>query len=211
MGKKPTSSVDSPTAAGRRAEGAQYSDALIDAINTLFTQFEVAFPNLYHRAYPTDNSVILAKQLWAKSLCRFSAPQILAAAQSAIESSDYIPTIHAVLKFCEDNYELHGLPSPRRAYIEACNAPVPKHEYAWSHPVVYFAGRESDWFFLANNSESKALPVFEANYRRLCQRVFQGEEFAMPNVERLASANAQPLSKAEQRERLRSLRDELGL
>jgi hypothetical protein len=184
---------------------------LIDAINTVFTQFEVAFPNLYHRAYTSDNSIMLAKQLWANSLKEFSGEQILRASQKAIESSDFIPTIHSVLNNCRQDLSSFGLPSPRAAYIEACNASEPRSEFNWSHPAVYFAGRESGWFFLASNIETKALPVFEANYRKLCDRVLAGETMAMPNAERLPSETSTPLSSEEKVQRMAALRKEIGL
>jgi hypothetical protein len=188
-----------------------YSDELIDAINTVFTQFEVAFPNLYHRAYTSDNAIMLAKQLWANSLQDFTGPQILRACQRAIESSDFIPTIHSVLKLCRQDLSSYGLPSPREAYIEACNASEPRAEFGWSHPAVYFAGREAGWFFLASNIESKALPVFENCYRKVCDRVLAGETLAMPNAQRLPSETSTPLTSEERAQRMAALRKEVGL
>lgn len=199
------------TEAGPKASRPSYSDDLIDAINTVFTQFEVAFPNLYHRAYSSDNSIMLAKQLWANSLQEFSGEQILRACQKAIESSDFIPTIHSVLNFCRSDLTSYGLPSPRDAYIEACNASEPRAEFNWSHPAVYFAGRDAGWYFLASNAESKAQPVFEAAYRKVCDRVLAGEKLAMPNAERLPSETSTPLSSEEKVQRMAALRKEIGL
>lgn len=209
--KNLTSSSGSLTEAGPKAERTVYSNDLIDAINTLFTQFEVAFPNLYHRAFSSDNAIMLAKQLWANSLKDFTPAQILTGVQKAIENSDYIPTIHTVLKYCKEDLSAYGLPSPRDAYIEACNASEPRAEFEWSHPAVYFAGRQSDWFFLASNSESKALPIFETNYRAICQRIINGEKLAMPNVERLEHDAAKPLSSKVKQQRMADLRKEIGL
>ncbi|HSG59950.1 MAG TPA: replication protein P [Pseudomonadales bacterium] len=199
------------TEAGPKASRPVYSDDLIDAINTVFTQFEVAFPNLYNRAYSSDNAIMLAKQLWANSLQEFSGEQILRACQKAIESSDFIPTIHNVLSHCRQDLSSYGLPSPRDAYIEACNASEPRAEFSWSHPAVYFAGRDAGWFFLSSNIESKAMPVFEAAYRKVCDRVLAGEKLAMPNAQRLPSETATPLSAEEKVQRMAALRKEIGL
>ena len=209
--KSLTSSNDLSTEAGPKADSPRFSNDLIDAINTVFTQFEVAFPNLYHRAYSSDNAIMLAKQLWANSLKEFTGEQILRACQKAIESSDFIPTIHSVLTQCRQDLTSYGLPAPREAYIEACNATEPRSEYNWSHPAVYFAGREAGWFFLASNAESKAQPVFEAAYRKVCDRVLSGEKLAMPNAERLPSETTTPLSAEERVQRMAELRKDLGL
>jgi len=154
---------------------------------------------------------MLGKQLWANSLRDFSAQQILNAVQKAIESSDYIPTIHTVLKFCREDLSAYGLPSPRDAYIEACNASEPRAEYGWSHPAVYFAGRDSDWFFLASNSEHKALPIFEKYYRSICERVINGEKLAMPSVQRISNDAVKPMSSEDKVQKMADLRKELGL
>ena len=58
-----------------------------------------------------------------------------------------------MLECCQQGLSDLGLPSARDAYMEACRAPSPRAAQAWSHPAVYLAGRDSDWFFLANNTE----------------------------------------------------------
>ena len=185
--------------------------ALVDAINNLFAQFEVAFPNLYHRAYATDESIRLAKQLWLNSLRRFSPAVILRAAQKAIETSDFIPTINKVLRFCEDQRAVYGLPDVRAAYIEACRATSPKAEFSWSHPAVYYAGVATDWFFLSNNAEIDALPVFERNYAILCERVMAGEQLDIPVPVAIPAEIPVRLSAKERKEKLKTLRQELGI
>lgn len=205
----------SQTAPGQRDSASDaeppLSAELIDAINTLFTEFEVAFPNLYHRAYPTDTSLRLAKQLWLNSLRRFSPSAILRAAQKAIESSDYIPTIRTLLRFCEGDRSAYGLPEPRNAYIEACLKPEPKALQAWSHPAVYHAGRESGWFFLANTIEPEAFPVFERNYLILCERVVAGELLDLPIPKAIPQDIPERLSNEERKQRLATMRKALGI
>lgn len=183
--------------------------AVIDAINQVFAEFELVYHNQYYKAFPTLEKLQYAKQLWHANLKDFSAAQILHAAHRAIKESEYLPTIAGLLKYCENEFALYGLPAPRDAYIEACQATNPKAEYRWSHPAVYHAGHASDWFFLANNSEAKALPVFEQHYRALCERVRQGETLALPNIPALPESLPNQLSHEEQLEKIRTIKEQL--
>ncbi len=183
----------------------------MDAINTLFTEFEVAFPNLYHRAYASDESLRLAKQLWLNSLRKYPARVILRAAQKAIESSDFIPTIKSVLAFCEDQRGALGLPTARAAYIECCMKPEPKAEQAWSHPAVYFAGRETGWFLLSTEPEAEVFPIFEHHYAQLCERALAGEKLDIVLPKALPAEIPVRLTTEERKARLAKLRQEVGL
>lgn len=152
-----------------------------------------------------------AKRLWLESLSRFEPETILRGAKRTIETSEYLPTLNKMIRCCEGEPSVHGLPEAHQAYVEACRAPSPKAGYRWSHPAVYYAGRESDWFFLANNPEKVAFPVFERNYREICQRVVHGERLPPPDVKALAETVETPLSKAENHKRLLELRKALKL
>jgi len=122
----------------------------------MFGTFELVYHNQFQKAFATPDKLAYAKKLWFSSLNDFSAEQILRATQRAIKESEFLPTVRGILKFIETEYDALGLPSARSAYIEACRAPSPKSAFAWSHPAVYYAGRESDWFFLANSTERQA-------------------------------------------------------
>lgn len=150
-----------------------------------------------------------AKRLWLESLEAFSPAEIVAGAKRAIRQSEYLPTVHKMLTLCAagDN----GLPDARAAYREACNAPSPKAGFAWSHPAVYHAGRESNWFFLANNPESVAYPVFAERYRKICTRVLEGEKLPAPEQLKLEDNPGEPLSKSENAKKMAALRAELDI
>ena len=152
-----------------------------------------------------------AKKLWLESLLRFTPEAILQGARRAIETSEYLPTLNRMLRCCEGEPAAHGLPDAHSAYVEACRAPSPKADYRWSHPAVYYAGRESDWFFLASSPEKQAFAVFERHYRRLCEQVIGGEALPPPSHQALPQTVETPLSKAENRERLQALRRQLKL
>jgi hypothetical protein len=183
----------------------------VSAINQMFTEFQLAYHNQFHKAFSTDQQIIMAKQLWAKTLSDLPAARIMAGARRAIKGSEYLPTIHSVRNYCDLHPEELGLPDPYNAYLEACRAASPKSEQRWSHPAVYFAGRASDWFFLASSSEQKALPVFKRNYALLCERIISGEQLSMPLPKALPEKVERVLSNDQRRQRLQKMRRELDI
>ncbi len=137
--------------------------------------------------------------------------QILQGARRAIEQSEYLPTLNRMLESCQQGLSELGLPPSHDAFIEACMRPTPKSAQPWSHPAVYLAGRDSDWFFLANNTESVTWPVFRDHYQRYCTAVMRGETLSIPAPEALEQKPAEPLSPEEQLAELRKLREATGL
>lgn len=183
----------------------------VTAINQMFTEFQLAYHNQFHKAFPDDQKIIMAQQLWVKALCDISPERLIAGARRTIKGSEYLPTLHTIRKFCDPSFEEAGLPDIRTAYMEACGAPSPKIEYKWSHPAVYLAGVASDWFFLASNSEAKALPVFKRNYEILCERVMSGEQLNMPLYKAIPETIEKELSNDERKKRLEIMRQQLDI
>jgi hypothetical protein len=204
------SSTTSPTAAGRTDTGASKAEH-IDALNQVFALFRVNYHNQYYAAFSDTQLLNQTKKLWLESLSRFAPGTILQAAKQAIEGSEYLPTLHKMIGYCQGDLARHGLPDAHRAYLEACHAPSPKSAYKWSHPAVYFAGRDTDWYFLATSPERVAFPLFKQQYQRWCERVMAGERLPEIEVKRLEADTATPLSKAENRDRLKHLRNELKI
>jgi hypothetical protein len=212
-------SKGSQTAAGQsknssaQAQGAAHADEpdRIDAINQLFAEFELAYHNQYYKAYSTEERLILAKKYWLGCLSEFSPRQIVAAGHKLVRSQEFLPTISAVIRGCEEGIALFGLPTPRDAYLEACRAPAPKADYPWSHQAVYLAGRAADWYFLASEAEEKSFPVFAHYYRDFCQRIIHGEDLAKPAAAALVNNPGRPLSNEEQQRRMALLREQLDL
>lgn len=137
--------------------------------------------------------------------------QIVQAAKTVIRQSEYLPSIAVILQACEKGYELFGLPTPREAYVEACQASSPKLDYNWSHPAVYLAGKAVGWFDLANEPESTMLPRFRYHYEQLCHQVINGEELRVQAHEPLPDKIERPLEKAEAQARIAKMRKDLGL
>lgn len=136
---------------------------------------------------------------------------ILKGARHAIEHSEYLPTLNRMLECCQQGLADLGLPTAHDAYVEACRAASPKSAQAWSHPAVYLAGRDSDWFFLANTTERTSWPVFKEHYDRYCARVLRGESLSIPAPAALEKKPSKPLSREEQLARLHELRQQTGL
>lgn len=183
----------------------------VDAINKLFADFELAYHNQFHKAYAKADQILLAKRYWSDVLSDYSPLQIVAAANKLAKTSTYLPSLAEVVKACEEGMGAFGLPSPKQAYIEACCASSPKSDYAWSHKAVYLAGKASDWYFLASETEDKAFPLFAYYYKDLCQRVMRGEPLDLPLTQALPKRVARPLSGEENHERMLKMREELGL
>ena len=180
-----------------------------DAISQLFTELEMSYHNQFHKAFPDNPSLTMAKQLWLRMLAEFSAEQIIAGGRRAIQQSDYLPTLHSLHQHCEQ-VATAGIPDARTAYLEACHA-GDKASAHWSHPIVYYAGKASGWFFLSSQPEAKTYPVFERNYQLLLQRIKQGEELSVPIATAIEQQPAQPLAQDEQKKKLDSLRQTLAL
>lgn len=182
---------------------------LVDAINQIFAEFELAYHNQYYKAYGDNDRLILAKKYWLECLADFHPQQLVAAARRLVKTQEYLPTISAVIKACEQGRDLFGLPSEREAYTEACRAPAPKAAFNWSHPAVYYAGKAADWYVLATEPEDKAFPLFAHYYGLLCDRVIRGEELAMPMAPALPDKIEKTLTYAERELQLKQLRDSL--
>jgi len=183
----------------------------VEAINQVFALFRLNYHNQYYAAYPDQGQINQIKKLWLDALADYPVEQILRGAKYAIETSEYLPTLNRMLESCRASLEGLGLPAPRDAYFEACNAPSPKSAQAWSHPAVYLAGRDSDWFFLAGEPESRTWPVFRDHYQRWCAAVLRGETLEIPAPEALEAPPQTPMSAGERAEALQKLREKTGL
>jgi Replication protein P len=204
------SSKTSPTAAGPTDPAR--SDALIDAINQVFTLFRLNYHNQYYSAFGDEQQLRQIKKLWLDSLAAHSPETILLGARHCIQSSEYLPTLHRMLESCREmQMRALGLPDAHAAYREACLAPEPKHAQPWSHPAVYHAGSACGWFLLASSPESKAFPIFERHYRAACERATRGDTLSLPATNRAPDATVPVPSAGERRAKLAELRRKAGI
>lgn len=201
-----------PTRPGRtEAKKAGATESHVEAINQVFALFRLNYHNQYYAAYPDATQLSQIKKLWLDSLADLPVEQILKGAKHAIENSEYLPTLHRMMECCQAGLVEYGLPAARDAYLEACQAASPKSAQPWSHPAVYLAGRDSDWFFLANNVERITWPVFKGHYQRYCSAVLRGESLEVPAPEALEKQPSEPLSSGEQLSELERLRKATGI
>ena len=205
------SKTTSPTPAGRTEVRQPPDEDHVEAINQVFALFRLNYHNQYFAAYPDQSQINQVKKLWLDALAEFPVEQILKGARHAIEHSEYLPTLNRMLECCQAGLADLGLPSAHDAYIEACQAASPKSAQPWSHPAVYLAGSDSDWFFLANNEERVAWPVYREHYQRYVAAVLRGETLEVPTPEALERQAPEPLSREEQIEELKKLRSDAGL
>ncbi|MBE0483901.1 MAG: hypothetical protein IBX52_10430 [Bacterioplanes sp.] len=196
-------SSDSKTPAGEQPN-AEPSVEQKEAINQIFELFRFNYHNQFLKAFPDYDTMIMAKRLWARLLADYTGNDIMRAAERAVKDSSFLPSVHDVVARCDLNDEL-GIPSSHSAYIEACRATSPKKEFTWSHPIVYYAGRATDWFFIANQPEEKVYPVFKRNYDILIKRLQQGETLTLALPKAIPEHIETPLDRAQQRQRLAQL------
>jgi hypothetical protein len=199
------------TADGQKTSKQPVEHDVIEAINQMFAELELVYHNQYNKAFNSPEKLHYAKKLWYSNLRGYSSDTILAAVKRATKESEFLPSVRSILKYCETSLTELGLPSPRAAYREACNAPSPKQTYNWSHPAVYFAGHASDWFFLANNPEYVTFKVFESNYQNFCQQVSSGETLIVPVPTMIEQQPAEPLERADQKKHMQEMRKGLGI
>jgi hypothetical protein len=177
----------------------------------VFALFRLNYHNQFYAAYPDESQLKQVKRLWLESLVDYPVEQILRGAKHAIEHSEYLPTLHRMHDCCQQGMGELGLPSAHDAYVEACQAGSPKSAQRWSHPAVYLAGRDSDWFFLANNVQRLSWPVYRDHYQGYVAKVLSGESLDIPAPEALEKQAAEPLSAEQQLSELEKLRNETGL
>ena len=155
-----------------------------EAINQIFELFRFNYHNQFLKAFPDLDTMIMAKRLWARLLGEYSGEVMMRAAERAVKESSFLPNVHEVVARCDVADSL-GLPS-------------------------YFAGRASDWFFLANNVEEKTFPVFKRNYEILIKRLQNGESIEMDITKALPEHSETPLPRKEQQQRLQELKKQLS-
>ena len=187
------------------AAKAHESDAYIDALNQVFALFKRNYHNQFFKAYSNTTDLNATKRLWLASLARFAPTSIMQAARSVIETSEFLPTLKTMIDHCEDQTN-SGLPDVHEAYIEACRAPSPKANFAWRHPIVYHAGKNCDWFFLQNNPEQVAYPIFKREYEALVRKVKSGTSLTSPKMVKLSHSSGKELSKEENQRKMDKLK-----
>lgn len=148
----------------------------------LFARFKAIYTHKFASAYSNPDEVKLAKREWAIALKGFQEPLLAYAVERTKEVYAWPPTISEFLKLISTAYKAYGLPDPRSAYLEVCACRVDPLTYKWSHPAVFFAGSETDWYKLKSEEERVSWPLFEQSYLKIVDKVIAGERLKIPKV-----------------------------
>ena len=148
--------------------------ALVEAINQVFALFRLNYHNQYYAAFSDAEQLRQIKKLWLESLREFPPAQILQGARRAIDTGEYLPTLHRMRSCCEESLPELGLPAMREAHLEACCAGAPPEAQGWSHPVVYWAGNDCGWQRLRTTMAQETWPAFRAHYQARCRAALEG-------------------------------------
>lgn len=179
-----------------------------DAVNRMFVEFRLAWPNQFNKAFEDKGDLILARRRWMEWLGDFSPEVIVQAARRAAETSRYLPSPAEMRAACES---MLGLPPAREAFHEACARGFPKHAQPWSHPAVYLAGRATGWSDLESGPDRSTFPRFEHHYEIMRRRAARGEPLSVPVPEPLPGKKEKTLSGREVLARLAKLRKDIGI
>ena len=155
----------------------------IEAIDNLFLKLELSYHYQFYKVFGTDHRLKEAKKLWAESLKKYPAECINAAVETVIQANDYLPTLTEVLKACSNSMGAINIPTPQEAFIEAQKSSSPRQNYPWTHPIVYWAGREIGWE-LINSQNNNAFQAFSKTYMRLVKEMKAGKEFIITPKEK---------------------------
>ncbi|MCW9050767.1 MAG: replication protein P [Motiliproteus sp.] len=162
-------------------------------VNMIFARFMTIYGHKFKSTFENENEIRIAKREWALSLRDYSEQELVHAVNRCKEEFVWMPTVSEFLSVLKKGFEDYGLPTSRQAYEEVCMHADHPRKHTWSHPAVYFAGRETDWFRLRSEEKSQVFTDFKFNYRKLCQRVLAGEDLQVPMAKGLPdkSSNTQ--------------------
>ena len=180
----------------------------VELINLIFAELEITFHNQFHKAFPDEETLSLAKQLWLAKLEKFENELIFEAIDKIIETAKYLPSLSAVLNLIKElKFKKFKVPSPNKAYIEASSlGEINPLDFSWSHPYVYHAGAKIGWYRLKTDSEFEIKKEFLEVYREILEESELNESFALLPEKKDNLVPEKPLDKKNQIERLEAIK-----
>jgi hypothetical protein len=179
ISKTPTGSPQSAEPASHRAAD-PISVQTKALVNMIFARFMAIYGHKFKSCFETENELRIAKREWALSLGAYHESQLVAAVDQCKVTLAWMPSISEFLGILEKLGAGDGIPSVRQAYQEAARFADSPTKHNWSHPVVYHAGRETEWFRLRSEEERVIYPIFAYNYDAVVRRFRQGEQLDHP-------------------------------
>ena len=180
----------------------------VELINLIFAELEITFHNQFHKAFPDEETLSLAKQLWLAKLEKFENELIFEAIDKIIETAKYLPSLSAGLNLIKElKFKKFKVPSPNKAYIEASSlGEINPLDFSWSHPYVYHAGAKIGWYRLKTDSEFEIKKEFLEVYGEILEESELNESFALLPEKKDNLVSEKPLDKKNQIERLEAIK-----
>ena len=157
--------------------------SFIDAIDNLFLKLELSYHYQFYKVFGTDDKLIEAKKLWAESLKKYPSECIYSAVETVIQSNDYLPTLTEIIKACSASMGSINIPNPQEAFIEAQKSTSPRHSFPWTHPIIYWAGKEIGWELINSPNNTNTFQAFSKIYMRLVKELKAGKKFEVISKE----------------------------
>ncbi len=176
------SMISTIQAGNHQPENNALSDDQKILINMIFTRFKAIYGNRFESTFGDENQVRLTKREWGYSLQDITEDRLALALHKCKEKHSWPPSIAEFIQLLKPAPEEFGLPDTRKAYLEACSIRHNPREANWSHPAVYFASRDTGFYLLQSGTEKEVWPRFEKYYGNYCERVFNGEQLAIPQT-----------------------------
>ena len=180
----------------------------VELINLIFAELEITFHNQFHKAFPDEETLTLAKQLWLAKLEKYQNEIVFRAIDKIIETSKYLPSLSAVLNQIKELKLLEqNIPSSNTAYIEASSlGETNPLDSNWSHPFVYHAGAKLGWYRLKTEPEFDIKKEFLEVYEEILEESELKESlFLLPETKE-EFTEEKPLSSDLQKLRLEKIK-----
>ncbi len=180
----------------------------VELINLIFAELEITFHNQFHKAFPDEETLTLAKQLWLAKLEKYQNELVFRAIDKIIETSKYLPSLSAVLNQIKELKLLEqNIPSSNAAYIEASSlGEISPLDFNWSHPFIYHAGVKVGWYRLKTESEFHIKKEFFEIYEEILEESeFKESLLFLPEINE-EFTDEKPLSSDLQKLRLEKIK-----
>ena len=180
----------------------------VELINLIFAELEITFHNQFHKAFPDEETLNLAKQLWLAKLEKFDNEIIFKAIDKIIETSKYLPSLSAVLNQIKElKFQQQEIPSPNVAYAEATSlGEISPLDFNWSHPFVYHAGTKVGWYRLKTEAEFEIKSDFIDAYEEILEMSEAKDSLLSLPEKKEEFFEDEPLSSDEQHARLEKIK-----
>ena len=180
----------------------------VELINLIFAELEITFHNQFHKAFPDEETLTLAKQLWLAKLEKYQNEIVFRAIDKIIETSKYLPSLSSVLNQIKElKLREQNIPSSNAAYIEASSlGETSPMDFNWSHPFIYHAGAKVGWYRLKTESEFDIKKEFLSVYEKILEESEFKESLLLLPVNNEEMTDEKPLSSEKQKERLEDIK-----